>query len=272
MTNLLDADTHFQFGENWSSYAESITTDAIEEAEKGLLKLVSKEELQERRFIDIGCGSGLHALAAHRQGASHVYCVDIDKDSVETSKRVLDRFAPESHRKVENISVFDLSTDTTGSFDIVYSWGVLHHTGDLDGALRKAAALVAPNGLFIFALYRRTALDAFWKLEKKWYTNAPSGLRRVADTIYISLYRLGLLAKGTSFSTFLSEYKSRRGMDFYHDVRDWLGGFPYESITPSEVDELMRELGLRKVRTFTQKSPWAGLFGSGCDEFVYARD
>ncbi len=272
MTNLLDADTHFQFGENWSSYAKGLTEEAIEEARKGLLKLVTEDNLQGCRFIDIGCGSGLHALVAQRQGASHVYGVDIDKNSVETSKRVFEQFAPDSNRIIENVSVFDLQPDDVGFFDVVYSWGVLHHTGHLDAALRNAARLVASKGMFVFALYRRTALDAFWKREKKWYTAASSRTRRVADCIYIFLFRLALLAKGKAFSSFLSEYKSRRGMDFYHDVRDWLGGYPYESITPDEVDHLMRELGFRKVRVFAQRSPLGGLFGSGCDEFVYARD
>lgn len=271
MTDLRDVNSHYQFGENWSSYSETITDDAVAEAENGLLKLLTVEELQGRRFMDIGCGSGLHALAALRQGAATVYGVDIDKNSVETSKRVLERFAAESDCKIENVSVFDLKYPEGDAFDIVYSWGVLHHTGALDAALRKAVEMVAPGGLFAFALYRRTACDGFWKVEKKWYTNAGPAARSFAEKIYVGLFRLGLLAKGKSFRSFLSGYKSRRGMDYYHDVRDWLGGYPYEAITPDEVDRLMQELGFQKVRAFTQASPLGGLFGSGCDEFVYRR-
>ena len=78
-------------------------------------------------------------------------------------------------------SIFDPQIESMGSFDFVYSWGVLHHTGDMYRALRGAAGRVAPGGRFLFALYRRTPLCWLWKLEKRWYAGAsPAAQARAA--------------------------------------------------------------------------------------------
>ena len=129
-------------------------------------------DLNGKRFLDIGCGSGLHALAALRLGASEVVALDIDSDSVATTRRLLESRASGQRWSTLEASVFDLQPQMLGLFDVVYSWGVLHHTGDMYRALRAAAALLAPDGRFLFALYRRTRMCWFWKLEKRWYAHA----------------------------------------------------------------------------------------------------
>ncbi len=145
--DLTQAETHFAFGKNWATYAEKITAAEIAEAEKGLRKLLG-ERLDGLRFLDVGCGSGLHALAALRLGAREVVAVDIDADSVATTLAVLSRWSPAANFRVERQSVFELAPENVGTFDVVYSWGVLHHTGDLRRALRQAAALVGEGGRF----------------------------------------------------------------------------------------------------------------------------
>ena len=150
------ANTRFAFGKNWESYATLIGESEIAEAEKALLRLFPDVQLQGRSFLDIGCGSGLHALAASRLGARPITAIDIDPDSVATARAVLARYKVDC--AVSQQSVFDM----TGHFDVVYSWGVLHHTGDMWRAIEKAASLVAPGGLLAIALYRRTKSDAFW--------------------------------------------------------------------------------------------------------------
>lgn len=164
---LKNLDNHFAFGENWASYSKLIGEPQIEHAKEGLLKLISAEDFKDRSFLDIGCGSGLHALAASRLGVSRIVGVDIDPNSTATARKILAERNPSTPWQIENISVFDLTPDHFGTFDIVYSWGVLHHTGDLWQAVSKAAALVAPNGLLAVAFYRETYLDPFWKLEKR---------------------------------------------------------------------------------------------------------
>lgn len=269
MADLTQIEEHFAFGENWASYADTITERQIEEAVAGLQRLLLSKDLARKRLLDIGCGSGIHSLAALRLGAGEVLALDLDPDSVKTTKAVLARYADGRNYRVEQRSVFDLSAESLARFDVVYSWGVLHHTGNMDLALRKAAALVQPGGLFIFALYRKTMMCPLWKMEKRWYAKASKGQQSVARHVYIRAYRAGVAMKQLLDPRWRPD-QAYRGMDFHHDVHDWLGGHPYESILPEEVDHLMRVLGfelkvsyLKKVRT--------GILGSGCDEYCYLR-
>lgn len=268
--SLLDRSEHFDFGKNWASYADLITEPQVAAAVAELERLVGGR-LDGKRFLDIGCGSGLHSLAALRLGATEVIGVDLDSDSVATSRRVLEKMAPGQHWRMTEKSVFLLSPDEFGTFDVVYSWGVLHHTGDMYGALRAAATMVAPGGIFVFALYRATRLCWAWKIEKRWYAKASQRAQRLAQSSFIGLFKLGCLVTGRSFSRYTSDYTKQRGMDFHHDVHDWMGGWPYESISPAQTESFMTELRLQKVRAFAEQTRRIGFFGSGCDEYVYAR-
>jgi len=266
--NLLEQSSHFGFGKNWASYARLVTEAQIEESIIGLRRLAGGD-LAGKRFLDIGCGSGLHALAALRLGAREVVALDIDPDSVETTRALLQRYADGQPWSASQASVFELRPDTIGTFDVVYSWGVLHHTGDMLRAVRAAASLVAPGGQFILALYRRTRMCWFWKLEKRWYAGAGEQAQARARALYVNLFKL---AKGSrSFDAYVANYRQQRGMDFYHDVHDWMGGWPYESISPEETDRFLRQLGMQRVRAFVHGTKTNGLFGSGCDEYVYSR-
>src|SRR5262245_11434725 len=265
-----DSSAQFAFGENWASYAALVDDDRLEEAERGLVRLLGPDGLRGRSMIDIGCGSGLHAAAAARLGAARLVAVDLDPQSVATTRAVLARHAPQLAAEIRQASVFDLDPATTGLFDVVYSWGVLHHTGAMHEAIRRAARLVAPGGTFAFALYRGTRLCGLWGYEKRWYAAASPRGQALARWIYVTALRLGFLATRRDFSAYVANYKHSRGMDFSHDVHDWMGGYPYESIGADEVGRLMHELGFAPERTFTRPLS-LGLFGSGCDEFVYRR-
>jgi len=268
---VADANAHFAFGENWAKYSERVSDTEIEEAIAGLRKLLAGRSLKGRRFLDIGCGSGIHSVAAMRLGASEVLAVDIDPLAVETTKEILGRFASDSRYRVEQASVFDLEPAVSGRFDVVYSWGVLHHTGNMRLALRKAAGMVEPGGDFLFALYRRTWMCPVWRLEKKWYSKASAGAQSIARAVYLTFFVPRLWVAGRSFNLYVRSYRKTRGMDYFHDLHDWLGGYPYESISSGEVDGLMRNLGLARRLSFVEKRMISrlGIFGSGCDEYVY---
>jgi len=165
--------------------------------------------------------------------------------------------------------VFDLDPIVQGAFDIVYSWGVLHHTGSMWEAVAKAAAMVAPNGLLVLALYRRTRLDALWRIEKRLYAHAPRLVQRAFAGCYVTAFRLAMLASGRSFAAYAADYKSSRGMDFRHDVHDWLGGYPYETALADEVEQRLGALGFTAERVFAL-SP-RPVIKFGCDEYVYRR-
>jgi SAM-dependent methyltransferase len=257
----------FAFGKNWASYARSVDETAIEEAEKGLLKLIPKADLRGRSFLDIGCGSGIHALAASRLGVSRIVAIDIDPDSVAITKAMLSGYNATAPWKAEQAGVLDLDPARYEKFDIVYSWGVLHHTGDMWDAVSRAASVVAPGGLFAFSLYRSTRSDAFWKAEKRWYSHASPLAQRMARGCLIAAYRLAYAGR---FKNYVENYKSMRGMSFRHDIHDWLGGYPYETALAPEVDERMKMLGFVAERVFAREKT-RGLLGSGCDEYVYRR-
>lgn len=263
---LLDADTHFEFGKNWDDYSRLIDAEAIAEAERGVLKLVPAEAIKGASWLDIGSGSGLHSLAAARLGARTITAVDIDKDSVATTRKVLAAHGVKAD--VLERSVFELGE--LGEFDIVYSWGVLHHTGAMWRAVQSAAEHVRPGGLFVIALYQKTPMCGAWTVEKRLYTAAGEPVRKAMRAVYKSLFKLALRFTGRSPSGYESNYKSSRGMNWDHDIHDWLGGYPYESSTPAETRDFVTKLGFEPV-VIGDLHPGRGLFGTGCAEYVFRK-
>jgi 2-polyprenyl-6-hydroxyphenyl methylase/3-demethylubiquinone-9 3-methyltransferase len=268
-SDLKDVETHFAFGENWASYSKLIGDAEITAAEQGLVRLLGQDGLRGRSFIDVGCGSGLHALAALRLGARRVLAVDIDADSTRTTASLLRAHAPAPDAwAVRTASVFDLDPARDGTFDFVYAWGVLHHTGAMREAVRNASRLVAAEGVLCVALYGWTPFCRLWTLEKRFYARAKPDTQRALRRWYVLGMRGRFLAARRDFASYVAGYKTR-GMDFEHDVHDWLGGYPYESAKPVAMRALLRELGFAPVREFVQRR--IGVFGSGCDEYVYRR-
>jgi len=268
MGDSKNLESHFAFGKNWASYAKLINKAQIDEAKKGLLQLIPAEDLAGKSFLDIGCGSGLHSLAAAQLGASRLMAIDIDPDCVATTRNLLSNNNASIPWQVEEKSVFDLNAATHGVFDTVYSWGVLHHTGSMWEAVNRTASMVAPNGLLVIALYRRTYMDHFWKIEKRLYAHAPRFIQACVRAGYNVAFRLAMFFSGRSFRDYVTSYRGSRGMDYFHDVHDWLGGYPYETATAAEVDNILVSLGLKEERVFARPMS-IGLFGSGCDEYVY---
>jgi SAM-dependent methyltransferase len=259
----------FGFGENWKSFLVQLDDTRVAEAEKSLQLLVGRQRLDGVRFLDIGSGSGLSSLAARRLGA-RVVSFDYDRQSVACTKALRDRFfLGDPDWRVEQGSILDrYYLGALGRFDIVYSWGVLHHTGAMAEAIDNASQLVLPNGMLVVALYRKTPLCRFWAWEKRWYCHASLRAQALARGFYVKLMHLGFALLGRNFAAYVADYRSKRGMDYIHDVHDWLGGYPYESIAPEDVAKKLTELKFQHVRSKVRAASM-GLFGSGCDEYVY---
>jgi len=261
----------FGFGRNWLAFVDLVDERRIAEAERSLRTLCVRDRLDGLSFLDIGSGSGLSSLAARRLGA-RVVSFDYDADSVACTTHLRDRLRPgDDAWRVERGSALDDDyLASLGRFDVVYSWGVLHHTGAMHEAVRKAAGLVAPRGLLILALYRKTRLCPLWTAEKRWYVGASPAAQERARRLFLAWMRLAYRVAGRDFEAHVASYASMRGMSFLHDVNDWMGGYPYESITPHEAAALLTSLGFAEVQSWT-RGYTMGLLGSGCDEYTYRR-
>jgi SAM-dependent methyltransferase len=266
--NLRSVESHFRFGENWKSFNTTIDASRFESARSSLLSLLP-EPLHGKSFLDIGSGSGLSSWAALELGAARVDSMDIDPHSVEATTSVLSATSFKNWSARQE-SIFEFKSDSR--YDVVYSWGVLHHTGAMWDAIDRASSFVKPNGHLIMSLYRKTPFCRLWSWEKQWYAQRASGFsRRLAIGAYVALASTVMAATGRNPWRYYKEYRQRRGMSWIHDIHDWLGGYPYESVTPSEVIQHMGSLGFAAVRKPAAPSSWIARLGlfSGCDEFVF---
>jgi 2-polyprenyl-3-methyl-5-hydroxy-6-metoxy-1,4-benzoquinol methylase len=272
MNDLLNKESHFAFGKNWLDYASKIDEDKINQAMADLQRLNSGSRFDGLSFLDIGCGSGLHALAAIRLGASRVRCVDIDADSVIATRGTLAKFAPDFPAVVSEDSVFNMTPESHGRFDVVYSWGVLHHTGDMFRAMELASQLVAEHGVFMIALYRKTPFCGMWRILKKHYANSSLKTQKKMMHIYLVVYHSVARLVGIDIKSKIAGYDKSRGMDYYNDIHDWLGGYPYQSIAPEQCIEYFSERRfIVDYSNIKKASKSLGIFGSGCDEFTFKR-
>jgi 2-polyprenyl-3-methyl-5-hydroxy-6-metoxy-1,4-benzoquinol methylase len=262
-------DVRFAFGRNWQSYVNKVLTPEREAiAEQSLVDACAATSISGRTFLDIGCGSGLFSLAAHRLGA-RVVSIDIDRASIACCRILWERAGrPESWQIIEG-SILD--REVVGRLpqaDVVYSWGVLHHTGSMWEAMGSAAALVADGGTFCIAIYNnkedRVGGSRMWWHIKRFYVSHGRIVQWIMEITFAAYRTARILVSLRNPFRVAREYQGPRGMDLRHDWRDWLGGFPYEYASAGEVFSFCRDLGFEPVRMQTTSTV-------GCNEFVFAR-
>ncbi len=243
----------FAFGRNWSRFLETLTDSRIEHAERSTIEMLGLCQLSAKTFLDIGSGSGLFSLVAHRLGAT-VHSFDYDPSSVECTRQVRDLHTTGDNRwHVERGSALDRSyMESLGQFDIVYAWGVLHHTGDLWTSLEYAANCVRTDGLILLAIYNDAGRkSALWRRIKRVYCSGFVGRTVVVGTLFPYSFIRMLIRSCLSRQNLFASYRLNRGMSLIRDWHDWCGGLPYEVASVETVFRFFSERGfvLRNIRT-----------------------
>jgi SAM-dependent methyltransferase len=261
----------FDFGQNWADFSEhALTSERVAQARREFALLLDGIELRGKFFLDIGFGQGFSLLSAASMGARVVGC-DINPKCATVVERNLHHFPDLVGTKldIEIGSILDSEilrrlgnrAAAQGGFDIVHSWGVLHHTGDMRRAIRQAASLVRPGGNLVIAIYNRHWSSPAWLLIKWLYCISPGFAQRgLVCVLYPVIWLAKLIVTGQNPG------KKERGMDFFYDVVDWVGGYPYEYASVREIQGLCESLRLVPAKIHPARVP------IGCNEFVFRCD
>jgi 2-polyprenyl-3-methyl-5-hydroxy-6-metoxy-1,4-benzoquinol methylase len=265
-TEILSGE-RFEFGENWRSFLSVLDGQRIAMAEASLQDMLELSDLRGVRFLDAGSGSGLFSLAARRLGAA-VHSFDFDPQSVACTAELKRRYFPDSGQwTIDQGSVLDADYLTTlGAFDVVYSWGVLHHTGAMWQALDNVMPLVADGGKLFISIYNDQGLASrCWRSVKRFYCESSPLTRRLVLAGVGSYFKARSLAARLLSRPARSAAPRARGMSAAHDLKDWVGGYPFEVAKPEQVFDVCRSKGFVLQRLVT----CAG--GGGCNQFVFAK-
>ncbi len=246
----------FSFGKNWQKFLARLDESHVAHARRSFTAFTWLDTLDGHTFLDLGCGSGLSSLVAHRLGARRVVSVDVDPACVRCTEQVRARFAGSAGGwDILRGSVLDREfLLSLRRFSYVYSWGVLHHTGAMWRALGNASTCVESGGLLHIALYNEHKNSRAWHRVKRVCNRWPRTVFPALRAAYVLVAYGRLLARLESPLAFTRQYRQRRGMDFWRDVEDWLGGLPYEYCKPEQALDCLSERGFVLQRLMTTSS------------------
>ena len=261
----------FDFGRNWKEFSgRALTPERVEQAHEDFQRLTGGLPISGQTFLDIGFGQGLSLMIAAASGARAVgldinpLCAEVLDSNRRYFPELKDTPIPAHVGSILDPAVVEkirhAAPDGHPGYDVVHSWGVLHHTGDMWQALDRAASLVRPGGILIVALYNKHFTSPAWKLVKRAYMAAPPLGQALLNRLFYPIIWLAKLAV-----TGKNPARMTRGMDFYYNVIDWVGGWPYEYASVDQVSGYFAELGLISQRVIPAQVP------TGCNEFIFRR-
>ncbi len=258
----------FDFGQNWAEFSRrALTAERVAQAREDFAHLFDGLELTGKSFLDVGFGQGLSLLSAAALGARAAGC-DVNPVCAEVLRLNAALFPEVSAADIPLVvgSILDAGTQARirslapEGFEIVHAWGVLHHTGDLRRAIRAVADLLAPGGHLVIAIYNRHWSSPAWRRIKWLYCRLPRVGQKLAAMVFYPVIWAAKLAVTRRWPD-----RQQRGMDFYYDVVDWIGGYPYEYASAGEVVTWVEDLGLRCSDRRPAQVP------TGCNEFVFRK-
>jgi SAM-dependent methyltransferase len=261
----------FSFGRNWQRFLDRCLNPERERiARASITDFLETSDLHGRSFLDVGCGTGLFSLSAYRLGARRIVSIDVDPFSVRCCEALKERAGNPGHWEVRPGSILDEQFIVQlGKADVVYAWGSLHHTGDMWRAIRNTSTLVEKGGLLYLSIYNRVTGrkgSELWLKIKKLYNRSPDAGKRLFEALYFLRY--GVVSQLVAFRNpwaFCRRYTQGRGMNFWIDIRDWLGGYPYEFASAGEIFLFCsRELGMQLANLRTTST-------LGVNEFLFRK-
>ena len=246
----------FAFGKNWESFVKSyLNRERTDEAQKSLIEFCDGYTLKGKSFLDVGCGSGMFSLAAYKLGSSKILSFDVDPDSIRCCEYLREKEGNPANWQIMKGSILDEGfISKLEKYDFVYSWGVLHHTGNMWKAIKNATRLIADDGLLYIAIYNkadgfgiypdgRFGPSKFWVKEKRLYSGLPIIAQILIDYAVMSFLILSYTLTLNNPIKKIRGHKELRGMSWRIDIKDWLGGYPYECASVAEVFNFLKGLG-----------------------------
>jgi 2-polyprenyl-6-hydroxyphenyl methylase/3-demethylubiquinone-9 3-methyltransferase len=268
-------EAHFEFGRNWERLVPEVDESRVQAAMRDISSFFQRD-LAGLSFLDVGCGSGLSSYAAYRLGARSITSVDIDPKNVANVRRIKQRFEvdPSYPWACEVRSIVDPDdVMRLPHSDVVYAWGVLHHTGAMWDAISNSASLVNPGGFLYLMLYRDAWSAPLWRAIKRRYVRSGAGVKFVLRNTFAAALIAGLIIKGRNPRRVMRDYgRNSRGMSWYVDVTDWVGGYPFEYTAAEAVIARLAQHGfaLRNIVPPLSARP-IGLRGTGSYQYLFQR-
>lgn len=206
--------------------------------------IISRQELQidrswfpGKRVLDAGCGGGRWSYGLAKLGCE-VTAVDVNASAIAATRNALDSLSAKGtfvHSEIEEVGA-KLPAE---SFDLVWSWGVLHHCKSFNRALAGAAGLVKPGGMLHLYLYGRETVP-------------------LADDVQIFKQRMryNFLPTQEKRTEFLEKMAAGHGLDVHH-VHDIYAPLINRRFTVAEIGEMLRPLGFTQFeQTIVHKEIW----------------
>lgn len=260
----------FKFGKNWAGYLKRADLPlAAESSRSDLCSFLGLTSLEGLSFIDFGCGSGLHSLAALELGAEKVISVDLDPEAIACTEALKEKSSFKEKWEIKQGSLLDKAfIQSLGQADVVYCWGVAHHTGQMWTGLEHLALLTQGGGSLWVAIYNKVEGrlgSLYWQKVKRFYNSHSVVVKKIMEGGYLSYHFFHLLIHGRNPWSVWRNYYFKRGMSWRTDLIDWLGGYPYEYASVAEIFHFFHAKKWELVNIKTTNY-------LGCNQFLFRKE